>query len=354
MAFTNSPLVDYKLISPHKSSRNGRTIDTITIHCVAAQAAVETLGKLFQTKEASANYGIGFDGRVGMYVEEKDRSWCSSNGDNDRRAVTIEVASDNTHPYAVNAKAYAKLLDLVTDICKRNGIKKLVWSTNKNDRVNHRNGCNMTVHRDYANKACPGDYLYNRHGQIAAEVNKCLGAASQPASATTFKTGDIVKITGTAYYDGTAIPAWIRAKNWRVYQVKGDRVVINKSEDGQNAIMSPVKASNLALAYPRPDEPIKPAEELEKEEETEVIRYKTIAEMPKWAQKEAQELVDLGALKGTGEDVGYNITEDMLRDQIICLRMCKALIAAMPDQTVDKEALFEEFKKNLKFTIAIE
>nr|DAD57951.1 MAG TPA: N-acetylmuramoyl-L-alanine amidase [Caudoviricetes sp.] len=354
MAFTNSPLVNYKLISPHKSSRNGHVIDTITIHCVAAQAAVETLGKLFQTKEASANYGIGSDGRVGMYVEEKDRSWCSSNGDNDRRAVTIEVASDNKHPYAVNSKAYAKLLDLVTDICKRNGIKKLVWSTNKNDRINHRNGCNMTVHRDYANKACPGDYLYNRHGQIAAEVNKRLGTVSKPAGTTTFKTGDIVKITGTTYYDGAAIPAWIRAKNWRVYQVTGDRVVINKSEDGQNAIMSPVKAGNLALAYPRQSEPVKPTEEPKQEEETEMVRYKTISEMPEWAQKEAQELVDIGALKGNGDATGYDVTLDMLRDQIICLRMCKALIAALPEQTVNKEALFEEFKKNLKLTVAIE
>ena len=117
-----------------------------------------------------------------MYCEEKDRSWCTSSGVNDHRAITIEVASDTKHPYAVNSKAYAALLDLVTDICKRNGIKKLVWSTNKNDRVNHLNGCNMTVHRDYANKSCPGEYLYSRHGEIAAEVNKRLGAVSNPVT----------------------------------------------------------------------------------------------------------------------------------------------------------------------------
>ena len=106
-----------------------------------------------------------------MYVEEKDRSWCSSNGANDNRAITIEVASDTTSPYAVTDKAYAALIKLLVDICKRNNIKKLVWSTNKNDRVNHLNGCNMTVHRDYANKSCPGEYLYSRHGDIAAKVN---------------------------------------------------------------------------------------------------------------------------------------------------------------------------------------
>ena len=174
MTYTNSPLVDYTRISPHRGSRNGHVIDTITIHCAAAQAAVETLGRLFQTKQASANYGIGADGRVGMYVEEKDRSWCTSNNANDARAVTIEVACDNRHPYAVKDVVYKKLITLVADICKRNGIAKLVWSTDKYDRMNHKGGCNMTVHRDYENKACPGQWLYDRHGQIAAEVNKRL------------------------------------------------------------------------------------------------------------------------------------------------------------------------------------
>ncbi len=170
----NSSLVSYTKISPYKGSRYGKKIDTVSIHCVVGQCGVEALGSVFQTKEASANYGIGYDGRVGMYVEEKDRSWCTSSTANDARAVTIECASDAYHPYAVNAKVYATLIELLTDICKRNGIKKLVWSTNKTDRVNHKNGCNMTVHRDYANKSCPGDYLYNRHQAIADAVNKKL------------------------------------------------------------------------------------------------------------------------------------------------------------------------------------
>lgn len=180
VGYTNSSLVSYTKISPNKSSPRNHAIDTITIHCVVGQCSVETLGNVFAptSRQASSNYGVGVDGRIGMYVEEKDRSWCSSNAANDNRAITIEVASDTTEPYAVNAKAYAALLDLVTDICKRNGIKKLVWSTNKNERVNHLNGCNMTVHRDYDNKSCPGTYLYNKHGEIAAEVNKRLGSSS--------------------------------------------------------------------------------------------------------------------------------------------------------------------------------
>lgn len=176
MGYTNSPLVSYTKISPNKTSPRNHVIDTITIHCVVGQCTVETLGNVFAptSRQASSNYGVGKDGRIGMYVEEKDRSWCSSNSANDNRAVTIEVASDTTDPYAVTDAAYEALIKLVADICKRNNIKKLVWSTNKNDRVNHLNGCNMTVHRDYANKSCPGDYLYNRHGDIANRVNAIL------------------------------------------------------------------------------------------------------------------------------------------------------------------------------------
>lgn len=178
MAYTNSPLVDYTRISPNRSVNRNHTIDTVTIHCVVGQCSVETLGTIFakSSNQASANYGIGYDGRVGLYVEEKDRSWCTSSSSNDNRAITIEVASDTYHPYTVTNAAYNKLIDLLVDICKRNDISQLVWSTSKYERINHLNGCNMTVHRDYANKACPGDYLYNLHGQIAAEVNARLNS----------------------------------------------------------------------------------------------------------------------------------------------------------------------------------
>lgn len=173
---SNSPLVSYTKISPNKTSPRNHKIDTITIHCVAGQCSVETLGDIFASpsRKASSNYGIGPDGRIGMYVEEKDRSWCSSNAKNDHRAITIEVASDATEPYAVNDKAYAALLDLVTDICKRNGIKKLLWKGDKS-LIGKVDKQNMTVHRWFANKSCPGTYLYNKHPEIAAEVNKRLG-----------------------------------------------------------------------------------------------------------------------------------------------------------------------------------
>lgn len=180
VGYTNSPLVNYTKISPNKTSPRNHAIDTITIHCVVGQCSIEALGNVFapSNRQASSNYGIGSDGRIGMYVEEKDRSWCSSSASNDNRAITIEVASDTTDPYAVTQAAYESLIKLVADICKRNGIKKLVWSTNKNERVNHLNGCNMTVHRDYANKSCPGEYLYSHHGDIANRVNAILDGNS--------------------------------------------------------------------------------------------------------------------------------------------------------------------------------
>lgn len=175
---SNSPLVSFTKISPNKTSPRNHKIDTITIHCVVGQLSVESLGITFadSSRQASSNYGIGPDGRIGMYVEEKDRSWCSSNRANDHRAITIEVASDTTHPYAVKDAAYASLINLLVDICKRNNIEKLLW---KNDKslIGQVDKQNMTVHRWFAAKECPGEWLFSRHAQIADEVNARLGVA---------------------------------------------------------------------------------------------------------------------------------------------------------------------------------
>ena len=174
---SNSSLVKYTKISPNKTSPRDRAIDTITIHCVVGQVSVERLGEIFApaSKKASANYGIGLDGRVGMYVEEKDRSWCSSNADNDNRAITIECASDSKYPYAINDAVYKTLIELCADICKRNNIKELRWKADKS-LIGQVDKQNMTVHRWFAKKSCPGQYIYERLGQIAEEVNKKLKA----------------------------------------------------------------------------------------------------------------------------------------------------------------------------------
>lgn len=174
--YTNSPLACMTLISPNRNSPRNHVIDTITIHCFVGQVSVERGCEVFQpeSKNASCNYVIGTDGRIGLVVEEKDRSWCSSSPENDNRAITIECASDNFAPYAINDAVMKSLIDLCADICKRNNIKALKFSYDKNERVNHLNGVNMTCHRDYAKKSCPGDYIYEREEQIAAEVNKIL------------------------------------------------------------------------------------------------------------------------------------------------------------------------------------
>lgn len=176
MSYTNSSLVSCTILSPNHYSGRDHEIDTITIHCVVGQCAVESLGNLFSKPErsASSNYGIGYDGRVGLYVEEKDASWCSSSYSNDNRAITIEVASDNYYPYAVTEAAYNSLIQLCADICKRNGIKELKWKADKN-LIGQIDKQNMTAHRWFdAKKSCPGDYLYERFGNIAEKVNNIL------------------------------------------------------------------------------------------------------------------------------------------------------------------------------------
>lgn len=169
---SNSPLVSATILSQNYHNRT-HAIDTITIHCMAAQGSIETCGRSFQTGKWSSNYGIGPDGRIGLYVPEDKRSICTSSSSNDDRAITIEVASDNFHPYAITDKAYNALIDLLVDICQRNNIKKLLWKGDKN-LIGQIDKQNMTVHRWFAAKACPGDYLYERHGDIAKEVNKRL------------------------------------------------------------------------------------------------------------------------------------------------------------------------------------
>ena len=183
MGYTNSSLVSYTKLSPNHSGERTHSIDRITPHCVVGQCTVETLGEIFypSSRQASCQYGIGKDGKVGMYVEEKNRSWCSSSNANDQRAITIECASDTEAPYAMNDKVYATLINLCTDICKRYGKKKLLWFADKDKTLNYSPASDemvLSVHRWFANKSCPGDWLYNRLGDVALKVTANLGGSS--------------------------------------------------------------------------------------------------------------------------------------------------------------------------------
>lgn len=178
---SNSPLVSYTKLSPNHSGQRTHGIDRITPHCVVGQCSVETLGNIFlpTSKQASCNYGIGADGRVGMYVEECNRSWCSSSNANDQRAVTIECASDAAEPYAFKDVVYKSLIKLCIDICKRNGKTKLLWLGDKDTTLTYNPAPDemiLTVHRWFANKSCPGNWLYARMDDLATKVTEGLSA----------------------------------------------------------------------------------------------------------------------------------------------------------------------------------
>lgn len=179
--FTNSPLVTYTSLSPNHSGQRNHDIDTITIHCVVGHLSLETIGALFANpaRQASCNYAVDDLGRVGMYCEEKNRSWCTSSKSNDHRAITIEVACDKYAPYRVTPEALNGLIKLCADICKRNNIKQLLWRGDKK-LIGQVEKQNMSVHRWFKNKACPGDYLYGKHGYIAKEVNSILNSPETP------------------------------------------------------------------------------------------------------------------------------------------------------------------------------
>ena len=140
---SNSPLVTYTRISPNRSSPRTRTVDRMTIHCYVGQVTAEQgcSGSRFVNYDpvggASCNYVVGRDGSIGLCVPESDRAWCSSSPSNDSRAITIETASDTTHPYAVTKEAYKALLDLCTDICRRYGKQRLVWLGDKDKTLTY-------------------------------------------------------------------------------------------------------------------------------------------------------------------------------------------------------------------------
>lgn len=186
---SNSSLVSYTKLSPNHSGQRTHSIDRITPHCVVGQLSAESICGCFTStsRQASCNYGIGTDGKIALCVEEKNRSWCSSSNANDQRAVTIECASDLKEPYAMNDKVYASLVNLCVDICKRNGKKKLLWLGNKDKTLNYSPKSDemvLTVHRWFANKSCPGDWLYARLGNLATEVTKKLGGTSTTTPST--------------------------------------------------------------------------------------------------------------------------------------------------------------------------
>ncbi len=181
----NSPLIECTVLSPNHSGPRTHAIDRITPHCVVGQCTAEALGSWFakESTRASSNYGIDKDGRIGLYVEEQNRSWCSSNSANDDRAITIECASDTFAPYAFRTQVYDALVRLCTDICRRYGKTKLLWLGDKDTSLSYSPASDemvLTVHRWFANKSCPGDWMYARMGDLADRVTTALKEDTSP------------------------------------------------------------------------------------------------------------------------------------------------------------------------------
>lgn len=177
---SNSPLVQCVKISPNRSSPRQGTIHLITIHCMAGDLSAAGCGEwmAMPSTQASSNYGIGTDGSIGMYVEESDRAWTSSNQTNDNNAITIEVSNDTREPnWHCSDKAMASLVLLCADICRRNGIPELRFDPSDASHPTTPNG-NMTLHKWFKNKACPGPYLESNMAKIASEVNKLIQSGS--------------------------------------------------------------------------------------------------------------------------------------------------------------------------------
>ena len=196
MAYTNSSMVAYTKLSPNHSGQRTHSIDRITPHCVVGQCTAEGLGDWFakSSTQASSNYGIDKDGRVGMYVEEKNRSWCSSSNANDQRAITIECASDTTEPYAFRDIVYQTLIKLCIDICKRNGKTRLIWFGDKDKTLNYTPKSGemlLTVHRWFANKSCPGNWMYARMGDLADKVTAALGGSTSSDASPAASQGEV-------------------------------------------------------------------------------------------------------------------------------------------------------------------
>ena len=153
----------------NKNPRNHK-IDTITIHHQAGNGSFLGCATSVENRNGSCNYMIQSDGKIGVMVDERDRSWCSSSPSNDHRAVTIEVANDGGEPdWHVSDKAMAALINLCVDICKRNGIKKLNYTGDTSG--------NLTMHKWFAPTGCPGPYLSSKFPYIAEQVNKKLAPA---------------------------------------------------------------------------------------------------------------------------------------------------------------------------------
>ena len=220
---------------------------------MAGVCSVEDFGNIVAptSRQMSANYAIGNDGRIGLFCPEADRSWCSSSAWNDNRAITIEVSNSAVGgDWPIGDRAYNSLVKLCVDICKRNGIKKLTFTGDQNG--------SLTFHYMFWATACPGPWMKAHANDLCNKVNAQLGGTSGGTSGgstnggntsnSSFKVNDLVKInSGARYYTGGAIPVWVTQENWYISSISGDRAVLGLNEAKNRNIQSPIRTSDITL-----------------------------------------------------------------------------------------------------------
>lgn len=242
---SNSSMVSYTRLSPNYTrGRGGERISRITPHYMAGNCSVETCGSIFanSSRQASSNYGIGSDGRVALYVDESNRSWCSSSGYNDRKAVTIECA--NLADGSLTDACWSSLVKLCADICRRNGISRLNYTGNDSG--------NLTMHKWYGNTDCPGPWLSRQFDRLEREVNAILDGGEVPVGPVSPKNNhsggkldvdgiggyntilDLQDALGAPYLDGFLSGQW---KANRVYFSGITAVEFDSRASGSSAVM---------------------------------------------------------------------------------------------------------------------
>ena len=330
MGYTNSPLVDCVKMSPNHSGKRTHRIDRITPHCVVGQCSAERIGDCFPAgREASCNYGIGYDGRVCLIVDEANRSWCTSSNANDQRAITIECASDSTHPYAFKDACYKKLVKLCIDICQRNGIKKMLWINNKEKALNYEPKAGegiFTVHRWYANKSCPGDWMYNRMGQLCDEVNAGLNGGSYNPP----EQGAVVNYQAKVIADdglNCRIQPYVANNNLIMTYPAGTILTITKEQNGWGY----TGTGWVSLDYvEKIQNTVEGDDYMTRDQILKEIGDKyitTYSELPDWAKPDMRELLNNGTING-GTDYATDPDDiNMFMSDIKAIIVAKRMMA---------------------------
>lgn len=299
---SNSPLATYVRYSPYHTKMSNKKITTITPHHVAGIASVEAIGSVAQTRGGAANYGIGNDGRIGLYIDESNRSHASSSAQNDAKAVTIEVSNSATGgDWPISDKAMESLINLCVDICKRNKIPYLNYTGDTTG--------NLTMHAwfgaDSNYTGCPGQYLASKFPYIAREVNKKLGTTfKSPEKVSAYERGDCVKIAQNAlYYNNYGVPSWLKGKKVYIRNVFGKYYDVSVYETGTSITGRLHEKYLLPIEEAKKPVPEAPKKEVEAEKVPETPKEPVKTENTSAIQPGDEIILAPGAVYTTGRKI---------------------------------------------------